>query len=150
MPGVLTLPSYMYRVHRIEWEKIECEIQKTKDFKNSINAGRLVGPTMRRPTANIRDNMIRVAIDSTGNYFRPTAITYLRKPSKANWTYVVVNKQAMYSASGATVDFDLHSSEETNLVYKILKFAGVSSKQQDLVASGQSMETAIKQQQPKS
>ena len=149
--GVPELPSYIYRVHRVEWEKYECEIQKTKDFKNTINAGRLVGPTMRRPTANIRDNMIRVAIDSSGTFVQPTALVYFRKPEKVNWTYVVVNKQAMYSASGSTGDFGLHSSEETNLVNKILKLSGISSKQQDIVQAGQGMETVTKQQQqPKS
>ena len=121
--------------------------QNIEVFKNAINAGRLVGPTMRRPTANIRDNMIRVAIDSSGIFAQPTALIYFSKPEKVNWTYVVVNKQAMYSASASTGDFELHSSEETNLVNKILKLSGISSKQQDILQAGQGMEAVTKQQQ---
>ena len=82
---------------------------------------------------------------------RPTSITYLRLPTSVNWTYVVVNKQAMYNASASTQNFDLHASEETNLVYKILKLAGVSSKQQDITQAGQGMEMGVKTiQQPNS
>ena len=50
---------------------------------------------------------------------------YLRKPTKPNWGYVVVNQQALYDANEA-VDFELHPSEEANLVFKILQLAGIT------------------------
>ena len=54
-------------------------------------------------------------------------------PSKPNWTYVVVNEQALYNASAPDAsDFQLHSSEEENLVTKILQLAGVMIKQPDI------------------
>ena len=49
----------------------------------------------------------------------------IRVPSKAEWGYVVVNERALYSAGRAT-NFELHPSEETNLVNKILELAGVT------------------------
>lgn len=148
--GMPILPSYIYRVHAVEYGGVPCEIQKTKDFKAARSAGRLIGPTARRPIANITNNSIRVAIDNDVTV-RPTSITYLRLPTSVNWTYVVVNKQAMYNASASTQNFDLHASEETNLVYKILKLAGVSSKQQDITQAGQGMEMGVKTiQQPNS
>ena len=148
--GMPVLPNYVYRIHVIEYEGVACEIQKTKDFKTARSAGRLIGPTAKRPIANITNNSIRVAINSD-IAVRPTSITYLRLPTSVNWTYVVVNKQAMYNASASTQNFDLHASEETNLVYKILKLAGVSSKQQDITQAGQGMEMGVKTiQQPNS
>jgi len=48
----------------------------------------------------------------------------IRVPAKAEWGYVVVNERALYNAARAT-DFELHISEETNLVNKILELAGI-------------------------
>jgi hypothetical protein len=50
---------------------------------------------------------------------------YIKKPSKPNWSYVVVNEQALYDSTYA-VDFELHPSEEGNLVFKILQLAGIT------------------------
>ena len=49
-----------------------------------------------------------------------------RVPKTANWAYVVVgtNKKALYN-SNASVDFELHKSEEDTLVYRILELAGI-------------------------
>ena len=46
----------------------------------------------------------------------------------------------MYDPSNKT-DFELHESEETELVYKILKFAGLSMRRDDLAKGGQGLET---------
>jgi len=59
-----------------------------------------------------------------------------------------MNEKAMYN-QGAQVDFELHRSEETQLVNKILKLSGISIKQQDVAQSGQGMEASTIQQQPK-
>ena len=73
-------------------------------------------------------------------------ISYIKKPLSPNWGYVVVNDKALYNDNIA-VDFELHSSEETELVYKILKFAGISMKQIDIMRAGQVQEQAQVQQQ---
>ena len=49
---------------------------------------------------------------------------YLRVPTRAEWGYVITNNKPLYLAS-STVDFQLHRSEETLLVIKILELAGV-------------------------
>tara|TARA_Y100001963_G_scaffold25773_1_gene34982 strand:+ start:234 stop:977 length:744 start_codon:yes stop_codon:yes gene_type:complete len=50
---------------------------------------------------------------------------YINKPIKAEWSYVVVNGKALYNSHNS-VDFELHESEETNLVYRILALAGIT------------------------
>tara|TARA_Y100001973_G_C5187362_1_gene328712 strand:+ start:222 stop:893 length:672 start_codon:yes stop_codon:yes gene_type:complete len=72
--------------------------------------------------------------------------TYLTKPTIPKWNYVVVNNKAMYNSSN-TVHFDLHTSEENELVYKILKFAGISMKRDDVTAAAQTMEQLQVQQE---
>jgi|TARA_R100001082_G_C4345746_1_gene152209 hypothetical protein len=73
---------------------------------------------------------------------------YIKQPDKPSWTYVVVNGKAMYDPNNNSYqDFQLHHSEENELVYKILKYAGISIKQQGLVQMAQGMETVNTQQQ---
>ena len=53
-------------------------------------------------------------------------------PRDVNWAYVVVNNNALYDAN-LSVDFNLHRSEETNLVVKILELAGITINKPGLV-----------------
>tara|TARA_R100000234_G_scaffold7788_2_gene4993 strand:+ start:833 stop:1627 length:795 start_codon:yes stop_codon:yes gene_type:complete len=72
------------------------------------------------------------------------SINYVRKPISPNWTYLIgSNKNALYNPSAAGHrNFELHASEETNLVLKILQLAGVSIK--DLQLAGVASQEEIK------
>ena len=52
----------------------------------------------------------------------------------------------MYNIT-STDHFDLHPAEESELVYKILKFAGVSMKRDNIVQMAQGAETLQVQQE---
>jgi len=64
-------------------------------------------------------------------------ITYIKTPVKPNWAYNVINDKPLYNSTNA-VDFELHASEETELVYRILALAGVAIEKPELtqVAAG--------------
>ena len=64
-------------------------------------------------------------------------IFYTRKPLKPNWAYIVVNNKPLYNATSA-VDFELHASEETELVYRILALFGIAVEKPQLtqIAAG--------------
>ena len=68
----------------------------------------------------------------------PTTITsgvtcnIITKPTTPKWGYVLVptssggNEQPLHdSSTSVTTNFELHASEETNLVYKILELSGI-------------------------
>ena len=107
-----------------------------------LNQSYLTRPTAKRPM------YVRNSIDSVTFY--PSNITanctYIKKPNKPSWGYVVVDSRAMYNPSN-TVNFQLHFSEESELVYKILKFAGLSMKRDDLAKGGQGLESLQVQQE---
>jgi len=67
-------------------------------------------------------------------------IKYIDRPVKPSWSYMVVNGKALYNSTAST-DFELHLSEESELTYKILKFAGISMKKQDITQAGQGLES---------
>ena len=57
--------------------------------------------------------------------------SYIRRPLKVDWGFVVVNGYAQYDSTNST-DFELHLSEENNLVIKILELAGIQIKDTNL------------------
>ena len=59
------------------------------------------------------------------------ACNYTRRPARVNWDFVVVNGYAQFNGT-THVDFELHPSEENNLVYKILELVGVVMKDANL------------------
>ena len=133
------LPSNVYRAHRIEVNEKDCEILNTKDFNDCREGGPLMRPSNSRPIANIRGNIIR-CVGSNNTAVTPTGFIYFRVPIDPKWSYFVVGDKALYN-SGDSVDFELHPAEETELVYKILKYAGVSMQRTDIMQAGQGMET---------
>jgi len=62
-------------------------------------------------------------------------VNYIRKPASPEWGYNVINDEAQYDSS-VTTDFELHPSEETKLVFKILQLAGVAMKDNNLYQIG--------------
>jgi len=90
----------------------------------------LTSPTLMRPIYYLRNTSIIVA---------PTEITsidvnYIRKPVKVEWTYVIVGDVALVNPDETIgyQDFELHPSEETDLVIKILGLAGITLKDPNL------------------
>ena len=70
------------------------------------------------------------------------------KPGLVYWGYVVVNENATYNPS-ASKNFDLHVSEQPDLVAKILKLAGISIEDQTLYQAGAAEEGLNTQQENK-
>tara|TARA_R110002167_G_scaffold130314_7_gene313775 strand:+ start:120 stop:392 length:273 start_codon:yes stop_codon:yes gene_type:complete len=59
-----------------------------------------------------------------GGDFVSSLINFIRKPVDVYWGYIVINGEALYNPT-TTINFELHDSEETELVLKILALAGV-------------------------
>ena len=100
-----------------------------------INKSPLTSPTQAHPIYIRREEGLEVF--PTGSWSNNKIIaSYTRKPLEAKWGYVVTNEQALYNAS-SSINFELHPSEETILVTKILGLAGIVMQKQDLMAAGQ-------------
>ena len=80
------------------------------------NGGNLLASTFSRVI--VRDGI-------GGNSSSNINIEYFKKPTNPNWGYVVIQRQALYNANTA-VDFDLHESEENNLVMRILELSAIT------------------------
>ena len=140
--GGFVIPDNIYRISKVFRGAIDYEILSTKDWRDCINGAPLIAPTATRPIANISNSNLRT--NPTGG---ARSVVFFVRPADVNWTYVVINKKAMYNAIPTTGHFELHPSEETELVYKILKFAGVSMKALDIMRAGQIQEQSQVQQE---
>ena len=141
-----TIPSNVYRVYRIELDDIDCSILRTKDFKDTIDSGPLTNPTKKRPIANIRNNTLYVS-NGTG-IVNDAHVFYFRRPNPVEWGYFIINDKALYDSSNTkTTHFELHASEESELVYRILAFAGITLQKPALTQTASVMEQTKVQQE---
>tara|TARA_R100000322_G_scaffold77101_2_gene48381 strand:+ start:187 stop:918 length:732 start_codon:yes stop_codon:yes gene_type:complete len=143
------LPDYIYRVHRVEYNNRKCEILNTRDFNDVRDGGPLTKPSDLRPITNIRNNILRV-VANNNEFVTATGIFYFKRPASPKWTYIVSqqNNTPLWNPGAQDAqNFELHDSEESELVYKILKLAGVSMVREDIMRAGQGMESAQLQQE---
>ena len=104
----------------------------------------LLKATETRPIYYIKDNKVFYAPASNGTY----QARWIRRPKKPNWTYIVVGEKALYNSTATDhQDFELHPSEQTDLVIKILQLSGVTIKDYNLVQVAAQEETKNIQQE---
>ena len=121
------MPSDLYRLGTVHWGGVglENKIEVTEINYNELPyliSSPLIEPTVERPVFAKRQEGI-VVLPST--IISGVTLTYIKIPHKVEWGYVVLNDKALYN-SNTSVDFSLHPSEETELVYKILTLCGIS------------------------
>jgi len=80
----------------------------------------LTAPAKTRPMYTIDNNSIVMHGDGVDG----TNINYIKKPVDVYWGYTIINGEALYNPA-SSINFELHASEETELVLKILSLAGV-------------------------
>tara|TARA_R110002012_G_scaffold269660_4_gene453808 strand:- start:1313 stop:1996 length:684 start_codon:yes stop_codon:yes gene_type:complete len=139
--GIGVFPVDLYRLGKVYFGTLEAS-QLTIDQIRKIQRSPLTAPSAgRNPVFDIVNNQIRC--------FPPLAsveMTYLRTPVSVNWGYVVINNKALYDPNPVkTTNFELQDSEETELVYKILKLSGAAIQRQDIAQFGQSLEQNVQQ-----
>ena len=129
--GLAVLPTDLYKLGTVYTSSgAEIEQVSRNEFL-SLNASKLTIPTVDYPvyinTTTAGANSVPAlkiypsSLVGTGTI----SCSYIKKPNKVNWAYVVINEKALYNALNST-NFELHKSEETNIVYRILTLAGIS------------------------
>ena len=126
---------------RISVERLDRDSQY--DIHASIDSLPLLKPNENRPVYWTRRDRITI----TPNFSIAT-VNYIKTPITPSWTYRISAGSALYDpGQSGHQDFELHVSEENNLVLKILQLAGVNLKDSALVqAAAQSEASEIQQQ----
>ena len=133
-------PNITYKLTGVNVDnKVSETILSKLGFKiNSIDSiWDVIVPSWRSDidgVADIVEEIIRVNGYSSIPITKLSRNNYIAKPATVKWTYNVVNDNALYNASASDAqNFELHESEETELVYKILELAGISLNKPGLV-----------------
>ena len=130
--GVGTLPANTHKLGAVSYNTgsgyVEIEHINQNELNKYINSP-LTAPTTTRP--------IYIKTSETAIQVYPITITsavtcnYIAKPASVSWNYTTVLGEPLYNAANST-SFELHESEETELVLKVLELAGVTIKSPDL------------------
>ena len=148
--GSYTLPSDAYAIEVVE---VSYSGNYDEVLSTSIRVGLVAAELTQMEFNSLRHNQYLGTRTSGINELRPifyrtnngniqiepsdsidrVKVSFIKKPTKPKWTYVVINNKALYnSAASDAQDFDLHESEENNLVIRILELSGISLKDYNL------------------
>ena len=146
-----SLPANLYRLGEVFYKASGASFATPIAELNSneatiYNLSPLGKPTTSNP-AYVRSGSSSITIYPTvlGTGSTVTC-NYIKKPTDASWGYNVVLQKAVYNASTST-DFELHPSEESTLVNKILLLAGVVIDKPGLTGVAGTMVNEEKQQE---
>lgn len=118
-----------------------------------LNASKLTAPSLQFPAYYVEDS--KLTIYPTG--IQEATIDYVKVPLDPKWGYTLSDNGGYvydtrtileaqnielgnYESHMGSTDFELHVSEETNLVIKILAFAGIIIKDPTVVQAAQTEE----------
>ena len=132
---VVTLPNTLYKIGTVshtrygEGGRVTFE-ELNHDEHQLRKASPLTAPTLRRPYF-VNQNGGLSLFAGSNLVASEIGLSFIRKPYLPNWGYVVINGKTLYN-DNVSVDFELHSSEESELVYRILAYAGISIQKPEL------------------
>jgi len=117
-------------------------------FESGLNSGRKASAPERSRVLQIRPSPTQAVFDDEGNNVATDSIQifYIRKPLKPNWAYSVVNDIPLYNSTNSQ-NFEIHGSDESELVYRILAFAGINLQKPGITQVAASLEAAKVQQE---
>tara|TARA_S200002703_G_scaffold60227_1_gene52123 strand:- start:7298 stop:8002 length:705 start_codon:yes stop_codon:yes gene_type:complete len=136
----------LYRLKQVRYNRTDgvgVKVEKTIHDKFTLSRNSpLTAPTLMRPIYYLRNTSIIV---------NPSEITeidvnYIKKPTTVQWNGYDTPSGQLYNENEST-NFELHPSEEPNLVLNILKLAGIAMKDPSLYQLGAAEEAKDIQQE---
>tara|TARA_S200002703_G_scaffold87670_1_gene75604 strand:+ start:968 stop:1741 length:774 start_codon:yes stop_codon:yes gene_type:complete len=159
------LPNNLYKLISVKVGGKEAAELTMKESARVLNGHKIIRPHNDRPYFVRRQNPNPVTTGPTSpgiiniygdnntvinnvNVF--VTIDFIRTPVKPNWGYILAPyvgsngvNEPLYNP-GTTVDFELHSSEASNLVLKIVQLAGIMIEDPTIYQAGVAEEQANK------
>ena len=129
--GIASTPSNLYRCIMISTDSRATEIQEIqKSDLPQVTSSKLTAPSTSFPIYYKQGSNIYVLPDTISS----ATLDYLFKPADPTWAFTSgATYGDMAYASGSSINFQLHDSEEVPLIIKILSLAGVTIKDPNVV-----------------
>ncbi len=130
-------PADFYKLGTVIYNDREVQRVQENDFLY-VDMSPLTKPSENYPIYLYRDNDL---------YVKPTSIqsgvsiSYLKKPADVVWAYTVDPTSGGYVYdSGSSTDIELHQVEQTEVIIKILMYAGVIIRDPQIVQTAAQMD----------
>ena len=142
-----TLATPVHRLGTLEYvngNELPVTIQKTTrhDF-NLVSRSKLTAPSLDWPIFYIEGDNVQIAppINTTAGPLPPAqlvTVEYVRKPADVVWSYTIGAVGQYIYDSLTSVDFEIDDVDQTEVILKILVYAGVVIRDQEItqIAAG--------------
>ena len=140
--GSYTLPTNLYRLGNVFWANVIVDMVDHKMIRYVLNSP-LTAPTQTQPVYTRTGNTLSVF--PTVNQTAQIEIEFIRNLTTVpSISVVAINGDQQITVAQ---DFELHSTEEPELVAKILSYAGVSVRAMDVAQAAVGKDQSINQQE---
>ena len=118
--GVVNL-SDVHRLNTVTYNNIELQKVGRKEYYNIIKSP-LTKPTELYPIYLQEGSSLKIEPTSIGLI----DISFIKKPLNINWNFVTDAGLGIFVfTTNGTTDFELHSSEQTEVILRVLAYAGI-------------------------
>jgi len=143
--GVANL-SDVHRLNTVTYNNIELQKVGRKEYYNIIKSP-LTKPTLSHPIYLQEGNSLKIEpagnTDVTKNVNK-VDISYISKPSDIEWSFVPDESLGIFVYDDRyKTDFELHSSEQTEVILRILAYAGIVIRDPQII---QAVSSQVQQQ----
>ena len=140
--GTISLTNLnVHRLNTVTYNNIELQKVGRKEYYNIIKSP-LTKPTESHPIYLQEGNSLKIEpagnTDVTKNVDK-VDISYISKPSDIEWGFVPDESLGIFVYDdGNKTDFDLHSSEQTEVILRILAYAGIVIRDPQIIQAASS------------
>lgn len=131
------LSDTIYKIIQLTTDNRATEVEQVKKSELTyMNASKLTAPTSDFPAYYLEGENIKIFPTTVSS----ATLDYIKKPADPKWAFTTGNGGQYTYDENNSVDFELHPSEETDLVVKILALAGVVIKDPTVIQIAQAEE----------
>jgi hypothetical protein len=153
--GQTTLPADNHRFGMLEYTdsaKLPVEVEKLSRHEFlQARRSQLTSPTSSHPICYLEGNTLNIlpgiataaANAGNGTGAQSYIIEYVKKPADPVWAFTVNNVGGYVYASGSSTDFEISDVDQTELILKILMYAGVIVRDNEIIS--QAAQAAVAQ-----
>jgi len=137
--GVFSAPSDLYRTIQLVKTDRLTEIEKVKKSEYVyLASSKLTQPTVEFPVYYFDNQQFNVL----PNTLSQCVIDYIRRPEDPAWAFTLGNGGSYVYDAANSQDFEIHESDENDLVLKVLALAGVIIKDPTVIQVAQQQEVS--------
>ncbi len=135
-----TEPTDLHRFGSAFWDvattRPEIGIVSERDYQQQILSP-ILQPSNDFPIATYKDNKLRVYPEATAPAVKDVVFNYIKKPAGVAWGFTTNAVGAYIYNAGTSVDFQISSMQQTEVILEILKYAGIIIRDPQVIQAAQ-------------